>query len=107
MFFLDGIKSTGTIEDYNIFKTYEEKEIENIETDGKDEVFYYIGCETMKFPAVVKANIELLKKAKVKFSTNLNQRVCCGAPVLNIRDMGLAKELAQKNIEMINNTIFV
>jgi fumarate reductase (CoM/CoB) subunit B len=98
------IKSTGTIEDYNIFKTYEEKEIENIETDGKDEVFYYIGCETMKFPAVVKANIELLKKAKVKFSTNLNQRVCCGAPVLNIRDMGLAKELAQKNIEMINKT---
>ncbi len=101
---IEKIKSTGTIEDYNIFKTYEEKEIDNIETDGKDEVFYYIGCETMKFPAVVNANIELLKKAKVKFSTNLDQRVCCGAPVLNIRDMNLAKELAQKNIELINKT---
>ena len=101
---IEKIKSTGTIEDYNIFKTYKEKGIENIETDGKDEVFYYIGCETMKFPAVVKANIELLKKAKVKFSTNLDQRVCCGAPVLNIRDMSLAKKLAQKNIELINKT---
>jgi Fe-S oxidoreductase len=37
------LQNTGTIEDFNIFKTYEEKGIENIETDGNDEVFYYIG----------------------------------------------------------------
>lgn len=101
---IDKLKSTKTIEDYNVYKTYEEKEIENIETDGKDDVFYYIGCETMKFPTVVKANIELLKKANVKFSTNLDKRVCCGAPALNIRDMDLVRELAQENIELINNT---
>ena len=101
---IDKIKSTKTIEEYNIYKTYKEKEIENIETDGTDDVFYYIGCETMKFPSVVKANIELLKRAKVKFSTNLDKRVCCGAPVLNIRDMDLARELAQENIELIKNT---
>ncbi|TFG00593.1 MAG: (Fe-S)-binding protein [Promethearchaeota archaeon] len=101
---IEKIKSTKTIEDYNIYKTYEEKKIENIETDGKDEVFYYIGCETMKFPAVVNANIELLTKAGVKFSTNLDKRVCCGAPILNIRDIDLAKELAQENIELIKKT---
>ena len=101
---IEKLKSTKTIEDYNIYKTYEEKEIDNIETDGKDDVFYYIGCETMKFPDVVKANIELLKKANVKFSTNLDKRVCCGAPALNIRDMDLARELAQENIELIKNT---
>jgi len=101
---IEKLKTTRTIEDYNIYKTYEEKKIENIETDGNDEVFYYIGCETMKFPEVVKANIELLKKAKIKFSTNLEKRVCCGAPVLNIRDMDLAKELAQENIELIKKT---
>jgi fumarate reductase (CoM/CoB) subunit B len=65
------LKDTNTIEDYNIFKTYKEKGIENIETDGHDDVFYYIGCEAMKFPRVVKANIEILKKAGIKFSTNL------------------------------------
>jgi Fe-S oxidoreductase len=98
------LKTTKTIEEYNIYKTYEEKEIENIETEGNDDVFYYIGCETMKFPSVVKANIELLKKANVKFSTNLDKRVCCGAPILNIRDIELAKEFAQANIELIERT---
>ncbi|MFX0180047.1 MAG: (Fe-S)-binding protein [Candidatus Hodarchaeota archaeon] len=98
------LKNTGTIEDYNIFKTYEEKGIENIETDGNDEVFYYIGCEMMKFPNVVKANIEILKKAGIKLSTNLDKRVCCGAPSLTIRDMETSKNLAQENHELINNT---
>lgn len=98
------LQETGTIEDHNIFKTYEEKGIENRETDGNDEVFYYIGCEMMKFPEVVQANINLLEKAAVKFSTNLNERVCCGAPALNIRDFGTVKTLADKNIEIIKKS---
>jgi Fe-S oxidoreductase len=98
------LKETNTIEDYNIFKTYKEKGIENIETDGNDDVFYYIGCETMKFPNVVKANIQILKKAGIKFSTNLDKKVCCGAPVFNIRDHELAREFANKNKELIENT---
>lgn len=101
---IEKLKSTKTIEAYNIYKTYKEKGIQNIETDGNDDVFYYIGCETMKFPDVVKANIELLKKAGIKFSTNLDKRVCCGAPVLNIRDMDLAKELANENFNLIEKT---
>ena len=101
---INKLKKTNTIEEYNIYETYKEKGIENIETDGNDEVFYYIGCETMKFPDVVKANIELLKRAGIKFSTNLDKRVCCGAPALNIRDMGLAKELANENVELIKKT---
>jgi Fe-S oxidoreductase len=98
------LKETDTIEDYNIFKTYKEKEIENIETEGNDDVFYYIGCETMKFPNVVKANIQILKKAGIKFSTNLDKKVCCGAPIFNIRDHDLAREFANKNKELIENT---
>jgi len=98
------LQDTGTIEDYNIFKTYEEKGIENIETEGDDDVFYYIGCQTMKFPEVVKANIEFLKKAGIKFSTNLDQRVCCGAPALNIRDFETSKNLAENNLELIKKS---
>jgi len=101
---IEKLKSTKTIEDYNIYKTYKEKGIQNIETDGDDDIFYYIGCETMKFPDVVNANIELLKRAGIKFSTNLDKRVCCGAPALNIRDTELAKELANENVELIKNT---
>ncbi|MHA1193668.1 MAG: heterodisulfide reductase-related iron-sulfur binding cluster, partial [Promethearchaeota archaeon] len=83
---LDKLHKTNTIEDHNIYLTYKEKNIENIETDGNDEVYYFIGCETMKFPEVVKANIEILKKLNIKFSTNLDQRACCGGPAFNIRD---------------------
>lgn len=101
---INNLKNTKSIEEQNIFATYKENGIENIETDGKDEVFYYIGCETMKFPEVVKSNIEILKKAGVKFSTNLNNRACCAGPLFNIRDFETAKDFAQKNKELIDST---
>ncbi|MFX1418653.1 MAG: (Fe-S)-binding protein, partial [Promethearchaeota archaeon] len=101
---INKLNKTNTIEEYNIYETYKEKGIENIETDGNDEVFYYIGCESMKFPEVVKANIQILKKAGVKFSTNLDKKVCCGGPAFNIRDIKTAKKFAIKNRELIKST---
>jgi Fe-S oxidoreductase len=101
---IDKLNKTNTIEDHNIYKTYEEKGIKNIETDGNDEVFYFIGCEMMKFPDVVKANIEILEKAGVKFSTNLNSRACCGGPAFNIRDLKTAEKFANLNKKMIEST---
>jgi len=101
---IDKLNKTNTIEDYNIYETYKEKGIDNIETDGNDEVYYYIGCEMMKFPEVVKANIEILKKAGIKFSTNLEKRVCCGGPAFNIRDFETGKKLANKNKGLIEST---
>ncbi|MBA7513430.1 Lactate utilization protein A [subsurface metagenome] len=96
--------SSNTIEGYDIYETYKEKGIENVETDGNDEVYYYIGCESMKLPEVIKANIEILKKAGVKFSTNLDKKVCCGGPAFNIRDFETAKGFANKNKELIEST---
>jgi Fe-S oxidoreductase len=101
---IDKLNSSNTIESYNIFESYKDKGIENIETEGTDEVFYYIGCEMMKFPEVVKANIEILKRAGVKFSTNLKRKVCCGGPAFNIRDLVTAKKFAQMNKELIEST---
>ena len=98
------LKSSKTIEGYNIYETYKEKKIENIETDGNDDVFYYLGCESMKFPEVIKANMGILKKAGVKFSTNLDKKICCGGPSFNIRDLETAKEFAVKNKELIDST---
>ena len=101
---IDKLNSSNTIEDYNIYESYKDKGIENIETDGNDDVFYYIGCEMMKFPEVVKANIEILKRAGVKFSTNLERKACCGGPAFNIRDLYTAKKFAQMNKELIEST---
>ncbi|MFW9998733.1 MAG: (Fe-S)-binding protein [Candidatus Hodarchaeota archaeon] len=101
---INKLNKTNTIEEYNIFETYKEKGIENIETEGNDDVFYYIGCESMKFPEVVNANIQILKKAGIKFSTNLEKKVCCGGPAFNIRDLETAEKFANKNNELIAST---
>ena len=101
---INNLKKTQTIEDHNIYKTYKENGIKNIETDGNDEVYYYIGCEMMKFPEVVKANIEILNRAGIKFSTNLEKKMCCSGPMFNIRDLGTAKEFAEKNKQLIEST---
>jgi len=98
------LKDSNTIEGYNIFETYKENGIENIETDGNDDVFYYLGCESMKFPEVIKANMNILKKAGIKFSTNLDSKVCCGGPLFNIRDLTTAKDFAEKNKSLIEST---
>ncbi len=98
------LKESNTIEGYNIFETYKENDIENVETDGNDDVFYYLGCESMKFPEVVKANIKILKKAGIKFSTNLDKKVCCGGPSFNIRDFDTANIFAVKNKKLIEST---
>jgi Fe-S oxidoreductase len=58
----------------------------------------------MKFPKVVKANIQILKKAGIKFSTNFDKRVCCGAPAFNIRDLKTAKKFSNRNKELIEST---
>jgi Fe-S oxidoreductase len=101
---IDKLHKTNTIEEFNIYETYKEKGIENIETEGKDEIYYYIGCEMMKFPEVVKANIEILKKTGIKFSTNLEKKVCCGGPAFNIRDFKTGKKFAGMNKELIEST---
>ncbi|MHA2006372.1 MAG: (Fe-S)-binding protein [Promethearchaeota archaeon] len=101
---INNLRKTETIEDHNIYKTYKEKGIRDIKTDGNDEVYYYIGCEMMKFPEVVKANIELLTKAGIKFSTNLEKKMCCSGPMFNIREFDLAREFANKNKQLIEST---
>ncbi|MHA1229974.1 MAG: (Fe-S)-binding protein [Candidatus Helarchaeota archaeon] len=101
---INNLKTTKTVENYNIFKKYKELGIENIETNGTDQIFYYIGCESMKLPAVVNSNIKILKNAGIKFSTNLENKICCGAPAFNIRDLKSFKELAKENQELITNT---
>ena len=98
------LNDSQTIEGYDIFKTYKEKGIENIESDGSEDVFYYLGCESMKFPDVIKANIEILKKAGIKYSTNLDRKVCCGSPTFNIRDLTTGRKFAEKNKELIDST---
>ena len=101
---IDKLKKTETIEDFNIFKTYKEKGIENIETNGNDEVYYYIGCQSMKLPEMVKGYLKILNKAGIKYSTNLETKTCCGAPAFSIRELDVARDLAEKNKNLLEKS---
>ena len=101
---ISNLHETGTIENYNIFKTYKEKGIENISSNESVEVFYYVGCEMMKFPDVVNANIRILRQAGIKFSVEFEKRNCCGAVAFNVRDMKTAKDFAEKNANLLSES---
>ncbi len=101
---LANLHKTNTVEEFDVFKTFKEKGIDNIETDGNDDVFFHIGCISMRFPSMIQSYIDILKKAKVKFSTNLEQKACCGAPAFTMRDLNTAKILAEKNGDLIEKS---
>jgi len=101
---MKNLHKTNTVEDHDIFKTYKEKGIDNIETGGNDEVFFHIGCISMRFPSMLQSYIDILQKAGIKFSTNLEQKACCGAPAFTIRDLDTAKTLAEKNNDLIEKS---
>jgi Fe-S oxidoreductase len=101
---MESLRKFDTPEGENIFLTYKENGIKDIETDGNDDIFYYIGCEMMKFPDVVKANINILEKAGIKFSTNFKIKMCCGAPAFNFRDNETCLDFADRNNTLIKKT---
>ena len=44
------------------------------------------------------SGVNILKKAGIKFSTNLDRKVCCGGPSFNIRDFTTANDFAEKKV---------
>lgn len=96
--------TTHTIENYNIFKESIKSNINDIKSSGESEVFYYVGCESLKLPEIVNANIKLLNKANVKSSMDLGERWCCGAPLFNTRHLELAKQHAIQNKKLIESS---
>jgi len=69
------------------------------------EVFYYIGCvSSTERKSMVRANIALLYHLKVKFTTKFQDRNCCGSPLYKVGYKSVAKDLAKKNKEIINDS---
>ncbi|MBD3188096.1 hypothetical protein GF325_14765 [Candidatus Bathyarchaeota archaeon] len=72
----------------------------SVNTPGAD-TFYYMGCVMAeKKPDAVKANIVILKKAGVLFSTHVRYRVCCGGPLFTAGFRDTAKSLAKENLDL-------
>ncbi len=72
----------------------------DVRTENPD-VFYYMGCVMAeKKPEAVMANIAILKKAGVKFSTFASERCCCGGPSNTVGFRASTRHFAEKNLEL-------
>lgn len=65
------------------------------------DVFYYMGCVMAeKKPEAVLANMAILKKAGVTFSTLAAERCCCGGPSNTVGFQATTRHLAAKNLAL-------
>lgn len=69
------------------------------------EVFYYMGCVMAeKKPEAVKANIEILKKAGIRFCTYSKERECCGGPLYTLGFDETVKKFGENNLELFRKS---
>ncbi|MEX2682172.1 MAG: (Fe-S)-binding protein [Candidatus Sigynarchaeota archaeon] len=67
----------------------------------KPDVFYFMGCVMAeKKPEAVMANIAILKKAGIRFSTYASERCCCGGPSNTVGFRATMRHLAEKNLAL-------
>lgn len=66
------------------------------------DVIYYVGCTSAyREKHLFQAVIPILEKLEVSF-TLLKDEVCCGSPLLTTGQRGVAKRLAEHNVNLIN-----
>jgi heterodisulfide reductase subunit D len=80
-------------------------EIRILAPDGsaKVEVLYFVGCTAALDPAlqhIAQNTAALLKKTGVDFGVLGEEEICCGSVFLRIGERALARDLAEKNLEM-------
>ncbi len=96
------LEGNGSLYDESIFKQNASAFDIN---DEKPDVFYYMGCNTLKSrPEIVKDHIEILKSAGLKVETKMMERVCCGSPINHLGAKTTAIELGKKNADLLNES---
>lgn len=78
-------------------------EIKKEQTNRYGKIGYFVGCGiNYAFPDVGLATVNLL--VRNHFSVEVLDNFCCGLPATGYGDLEAAKALAQKNIEIIENS---
>ncbi|MHA1341334.1 MAG: (Fe-S)-binding protein [Promethearchaeota archaeon] len=99
--FNDRVLKNKTTFDEDLFSKHSDLDI----VDENAEVFYFCGCVMAeKKPEAVKANIEILKHAKIRFTTNMKERQCCGGPLYTLGFDESVKKFAQYNLALFKKS---
>lgn len=71
------------------------------------EVLLFVGCEAAydkRMHDSIRSIVSILKAANVDFGFLGNDELCCGEPLANAGESGYLEELAEKNMQLFNDT---
>ncbi len=92
--------------DFNPYGKPHEKRLEWLEGDVPEKagVFYFAGCTaSYSMQELAKSTVKALKATGVDFAMAADER-CCGSYLLRIGEVGVARDLAERNREIIGNS---
>jgi heterodisulfide reductase subunit D len=81
-----------------------ESKPEGIEARKGAEVLYFVGCVSAFYPqaySIPQSMVQIFERAGVSFTTMGGQEWCCGYPLYGAGMKGLVAELAQHNLERV------
>ena len=77
----------------------------NVSSIENKKVLYFAGCMTALTPAIRKTTVSILSKAGISYSMmDKDGGICCGRPIFMAGRFDQAKQLVEKNTEIIMNS---
>ena len=94
-----------SIRKYGINPDYSSIDTATMTHDSHGKVLYYAGCMTALTPSIRKAMESVLKKAGVEYELmDKDGGICCGRPMWMAGRFDQARQMVQKNTEIIRNS---
>lgn len=90
---------------YSINPDYSDISTAELACSSEGKVLYYAGCMTALTPAIRKAMESLLQKAGVDYELmDKDGGICCGRPMMMAGRFDQARQMVEKNTEIIRNS---
>lgn len=81
------------------------KNNENVSQTDNKKVLYFAGCMTALTPVIMKSMLSLLEKAGTDYTVmDRDGGICCGRPMLMAGRLEPARQMIEKNTEIINDS---
>lgn len=74
---------------------------QEMKQDEDADLLYFVGCASAyQYPTIARSTFMILNKLEINYQV-LNDEWCCGFPLIRTGQIGLAKEVAEYNLEAI------
>lgn len=104
---LRGTRAVPARSDYSYFDTYTlpSEHADNAAKPSRDRILYYAGCMTQLTPVIYKSVDAVLKQAGEDYTfMDRDGGICCGRPLIMAGREAQAKDLIERNTELIRQS---